>query len=174
MSFPVVEIPPDASTQLEQLGTKAKFWYRAADGRRMLFKQGRPNTGENWAEKLCCEIARLLGLPHAEYDFAHWRDREGVTTPSIVPKDGRLIHGNELLAAMLPGQYDETKRFQARQHTLFRVLAVLRAPNIETPVGWERPPEAKDAIGTFIGYLLLDALARISHQGYRKRLPPLA
>ncbi|MFV2058894.1 MAG: phosphatidylinositol kinase, partial [Thiohalomonadales bacterium] len=58
-----------AASQLEQLGTKSKFWYRNDYGS-MLFKQGRPNTGENWAEKVCCEMCKLLKLPHAHYEFA--------------------------------------------------------------------------------------------------------
>ncbi len=86
MTFPIINVPSDASTQLEQLGTKAKFWYRSGDERRMLFKEGRPGTGENWSEKVCCEIARQLGLPHAEYDLALWPDRKGVASPSFVPK----------------------------------------------------------------------------------------
>jgi len=64
MSFDIHEVAKHASTQLEQLGTKAKFWYRDVSGNSMLFKQGRPGTGENWAEKVSCEICNLLKLPH--------------------------------------------------------------------------------------------------------------
>ncbi len=71
MTFPIVIVSPDASTQLEQLGTKAKFWYQFDENQKALFKAGRPGTGENWAEKVCCELARLLGLPHAEQDRHH-------------------------------------------------------------------------------------------------------
>jgi hypothetical protein len=59
----------------EVLGSKEKTWLnpdRQLDlpARRHLFKVGRPNTGENWAEKVCSEILKVLGIPRAEYDFA--------------------------------------------------------------------------------------------------------
>jgi hypothetical protein len=142
---------------LEQRGTKAKFWFRAADGTRTLFKEGYPDSGEHWAEKVACEVARGLGLPHAEYELATWNGRMGVVSPTVVPKGGRLIHGNELLARVLP-EYDKTKRFRASQHTLGRVSAVLRSPRVGTPLGWERPPDVHNTVGVFVGYLLLDAL----------------
>ena len=44
--YPIVTVPNDASELPEQLGTKFKFWFRDQN-RRMLFKQGRPGTGEN-------------------------------------------------------------------------------------------------------------------------------
>ena len=157
MTFPVIHVLSDASTQLEQLGTKAKFWYWLDYGRRMLFKEGRPGTGENWSEKVCCEIARQLGLPHAEYDLALWRDRKGVASPSLVPDGDRLILGNELLARFFE-QYEATVRYRARQHTLRRVVAVLQHPSVAVPVGWHRPPEMTSAVSVFVGYLLLDAL----------------
>lgn len=159
MTYTVIEVPPDASTQLEQLGTKGKFWYRDGMKRRVLFKEGRPGTGENWAEKVCCEIARLLGLPHAEYDLALWNGRQGVASPSIVPRQGRLILGNELLAKVFEHEaYDPVAGYRDSQHTLRRVVAVLRSPDVKTPFGWPCPPEVRSAEGTFAGYLLLDAL----------------
>ena len=157
MTFPIINVSSDASTQLEQLGTKAKFWYWSGDGRRMLFKEGRPGTGENWSEKVCCEIARQLGLPHAEYDLALWRDRKGVASPSLVPEGDRLILGNELLVRFFD-KYETTVRYRASQHTLRRAAAALQHPSIEVPIGWHRPPEMTSAVSVFVGYLLLDAL----------------
>ena len=122
--YPIINIPGDVSSQLEQLGTKAKVWYWNEDGHKVLFKEGRPGTGENWAEKVCCEICRLLIIPHAEYELANWGKRKGVISPSFVPDNARLIHGNELLAK-IDTDYDETRVYQASQHTLRRVIAAL-------------------------------------------------
>ena len=149
MSYQVLEVPTDASTQLEQLGTKAKFWFWSVTERRMLFKEGRPGTGENWAEKISCEVASLLGLPHAEYELALWRGRQGVVTPSIVPENGRLIHGNELLAKVFD-QYDPVARYRDSQHTLRRVVAVLRNPGIKTPLAWPKLAEVASAVGVTV------------------------
>ena len=157
MTYPIIELAEDAPTQLEQLGTKAKFWYRNGKGRRMLFKEGRPRTGENWAEKVCCEICRLLKLPHAEYDLAVWKGRKGVVTPTFVPNGGRLVLGNELLARIVE-DYDQTKRFRARQHTVRTVMAVASISAVGFPKGWEPVASIGDAAGVFVGYLMLDAL----------------
>lgn len=157
MTYPVIIVSPDSFTQLEQLGTKAKFWYPFDENQKALFKAGRPGTGENWAEKVCCEIAHLLGLPHAEYELALWRGTKGVISPSLVPKNGRLILGNELLA-WVHKSYEPAARYKTTQHILRRVIAVLQQPSIGTPFGWNRPDQVSDAIGVFAGYLLLDAL----------------
>jgi len=159
MAYSVLPVPLNASTQLEQLGTKGKFWFRTDDGRRVLFKEGRPGTGENWAEKVCCELARHLGLPHAEYELAVWNGRQGVASPTIVPELGRLILGNELLGKVFAQEdYDPHARYRDSQHTLRRVVGVLRSPNVLTPLAWPCPQEVGNAEGVFAGYLLLDAL----------------
>lgn len=157
MTFPVITVLPDSSTQLEQLGTKAKFWYQFDADQKALFKEGRPGTGENWAEKVCCELARALGLPHAEYDLGLWRGKKGVISPSLVPKNGRLILGNELLA-WVDKSYEAAARYKTTQHILRRVIAVLQQPSIGIPTGWDCPHQVSDAVGVFAGYLLLDAL----------------
>jgi hypothetical protein len=157
MTYPIITVLSDSSTQLEQLGTKAKFWYPFDANQKALFKAGRPGTGENWAEKVCCELARLLGLPHAEYELALYRGTKGVISPSLVPKHGRLILGNELLA-WVHKSYEPAARYRTTQHILRRVIAVLQQPSIGTPSGWNRPEQVTNAIGVFVGYLLLDAL----------------
>ena len=159
MTYAILKVPPDASTQLEQLGTKAKFWFPLDEYQQALFKEGRPGTGENWAEKVCCEIAHLLGLPHAEYELAVWRDRQGVVSPSLIPRNGRLILGNELLAKVYTS-YDQGIRYKSGQHTLRRAIAVLQQSSVQIgpPIGWNQPVQVTNAVGVFIGYLLLDAL----------------
>lgn len=158
MTYPIITLSADVPEQLEQLGTKTKFWYHDLDGRRMLFKEGRPNTGENWAEKVCCELCRKLGIPHAEYELAVWKVvRKGVVSPTFVPKGGRLVLGNELLAKAVD-DYDYTHRFQVRQHTVRIVMAVMSSRGIGLPPGWQPPESISDAAGVMVGYLMLDAL----------------
>jgi len=161
MSYPIIQLPDDAPTQLEQLGTKTKFWFRDQDGQSMLFKEGRPGTGENWAEKACCEICQLLDIPHASYELAAWKEQKGVVSPIFVPEGGRLVCGNELLAKIID-DYEEGKRYKVRQHTVRSVMAVASTKGIGFPLGWAAPTAIKDAAGLFAGYLMLDAL--ISNQ----------
>ncbi len=157
MSYPIVELPYDAPTQLEQLGTKTKFWFRDQDGQSMLFKEGRPGTGENWAEKVCCEICGLLDIPHATYELAVWKERKGVVTSSFVPQGARLVFGNELLAKIF-SEYEEDKRYRVRQHTVRTVMAVASFKDVGLPLGWSAPAAFENASDLFVGYLMLDAL----------------
>lgn len=157
MSYPIIQLPDDAPTQLEQLGTKTKFWFRDQNGRSMLFKEGRPGTGENWAEKVCCEICRLIDIPHADYDLAVWKGSKGVVTLSFVPEGARLVFGNELLAKIID-DYEEGKRYKVRQHTVRTVMAVASTKGVGLPLEWIAPVEIKDAASLFVGYLMLDAL----------------
>ena len=159
-SMYVIEtVPDDAPDQPEQLGTKYKFWYRDVHGRRCLFKEGRPGTGENWAEKVCCELCTLLGIPHSHYELAVWKNHKGVVTPSFVPEGGRLVFGNELLAGFVK-DYEGERRVRARNHTMMRVMAVMNKGRdiVRMPDGYLPPEEVHVVAGLFLGYLLLDAL----------------
>jgi hypothetical protein len=63
--YPIVPIPADAREDIEQLGSKPKFW-GTLDGQRWLFKEARPNTGKDWAEKVAAEFAKHIGMWAAE------------------------------------------------------------------------------------------------------------
>nr|VFJ94518.1 MAG: HipA-like C-terminal domain-containing protein [Candidatus Kentron sp. LFY] len=153
--FPIITPDDSVSESHEQLGTKEKYWLRI-DDQLHLFKIGRPGTGENWAEKIAAELAGLLGLPHAHYDLATWRGEKGVLTPSIQPKGGLLVLGNESLAAVY-ADYPKHKVRHVRDHTLGRIHALL----IDRKIGFpdRQPPddEIATAYDLFLGYLLLDA-----------------
>jgi hypothetical protein len=155
--YRIVQVLADAADLPEVLGTKPKFWYEDEQGRKTLYKEGRPNSGEHWAEKICCEICRLLGLPHADYDLAQWRGRKGVVTPSFVAEGARLVLGNEVLARSIPG-YEGVPRFKARQHTVRVVMAVLGDPRIKLPTGFAGLPGVTTPADAFVGYIMLDAL----------------
>ena len=157
MTYPIIAIDEDVYTQLEQLGTKKKFWYLDAKKHKYLFKEGRPGTGENWAEKVCCEICNLIGLPHANYDLATFQESKGVITPTFVPDDGRLVHGNELLAEM-HSDYKKAVFYRSQQHTLSRAIAAIKKTGAKFPIGWSFPESTINTVGIFVGYLLLDAL----------------
>lgn len=153
--FPILSLDDHAPDLPEQLGTKEKYWFKV-DGRHYLFKIGRPGTGENWAEKIAAELSELLGLPHADYDLATWSGRQGVWSPAIVPEDGRLILGNELLS-IIHEEYPRDTLRHVRDHTLGRIHALLTTPSIGFPPDWQPPPAIATAFDLFIGYLLLDA-----------------
>ncbi len=156
MNYPIIEIRNYET--LEQLGTKEKFWFYDDNTKiTKLFKIGRPGTGENWAEKAAGELAKLLTIPCAKYDFALWNGKEGVATPIFVPEYGRLIHGNELLAAFNKN-YPSAKMYKVREYQLFTVLNLLRklTKTVSLPLGYVENDAINTASDMFIAYLMLD------------------
>ncbi|MGY6278129.1 phosphatidylinositol kinase [Methylomonas sp. MgM2] len=155
-TYPIISIDDDAPESLEQLGTKTKYWLHI-DEKRYLLKIGRAHTGENWAEKVACELCALLGLPHAHYDLAEWKQQKCVISETVVPKNGRLIMGNELLSE-IHVNYPTHQRYQVRDHTFGRIASLLNSPEILLPLGWTPPGRGvSNAFDVFVGYLMLDA-----------------
>lgn len=158
--FQVHEIPAGSAQATEPLGTKYKFWYQDPVFGTALFKEGRPGTGENWAEKIACELAGCINLPHASYELARYEGRFGVLTPSLVSRGARVVHGNELLAAVATDYVqDEAARYRNPNHTLRRVIAYLRASTefLGAPDGWSGTQNVQTALDFFVGYLMFDA-----------------
>jgi hypothetical protein len=157
--YKIIQIPKDAADSFEQLGTKYKFWYLDKSYGLTLFKEGRPGTGENWAEKIACELAGLLGIPHAQYEFAIYQDKEGVVSPTLVDRGARLIHGNELLTTFETDyETSQSKTYQQRDHTIRRVLSYFRASAdlLGAPYGFNKTKNLVSALDVFIGYLMFD------------------
>jgi hypothetical protein len=155
-TFPVLEID-GVPERREPIGSKAKFWFRR-ENHLWLFKEARPGTGEDWAEKLAAELARVLGLPHAVVELAHHEHAAGIATKDFTDEHARgdLVHGNELLFEVDPA-YPKERRYRVHEHTLATVQRVLVAghvvlPTAPWPIGVVTPWDG------FIGYLLLDAL----------------
>ena len=142
--------------EIEQLGTKEKFWFYDKDDIKKLFKIGRPGTGEDWAEKVAYELARLLSLPCAVYEFAKWNDKQGTVSTSFVSSGMRLVHGNELLVAFHDDEYPKSEKYHLTDYKLNVVLDL-----IERELEWlELPIESNTLIqypiDLFVGYLLFD------------------
>lgn len=172
MPFELLPINPDAN-DLEQLGTKEKFWLYDSNNdeanmhrSRQLFKYSRVSTGEHWSEKCAAEFCHLLGIPHAAYELAQCNGRLGVVTKNIIPSGFRMVMGNEVLhrstkdypVPLQPGE----KPVRVSEHTVTRVLGCLDRESILPP-----PTDVYDlgdlnAADVFCGYLMLDAL--ISNQ----------
>jgi hypothetical protein len=158
--YTIQPVDPSLAENIEPLGTKPKYWYRVGETR-MLFKAEERGTGEDWAEKVCCELAGLLGLPHVHYELAEesGTGKPGVICKSCTTSSAALYLGNEVLLA-IDESYPANKgeRYKVQAHT---VDAVVEALEILDP-----PPAAymdgipvgvMTALDVFIGYLMLDA-----------------
>lgn len=151
MNYEVVSIPESAREDTEQLGSKPKFWVSLPDGR-WLFKEARPDTGEDWAEKVAAELARHLGVRAARVELADYGALRGCISRNFIDANSglELVHGNEILAGQVTG-YDRNKTFRQADHTLDNVVAAVRALVRD------------DTLSTMLltelaGYLVLDAL----------------
>ncbi len=148
--FPILEVDPASRSDIEQLGSKPKFWFKRVD-ENWLFKEARENTGEDWAEKVASEIARLLGLPTHYAELALWQDKRGCAVKSFLSSDRSvLIHGNELLGGLISG-YDKEKQRGQADHTFENIVHVIE--NLFSDEKSRRPVALR-----MVGYLMLDAL----------------
>lgn len=159
MSYPIHIIDRSAETQVEPLGSKPKVWL---DSGHILFKWDVRGTGVDWAEVIAAQLCQLLGLPHVDYEFAVIADRgeaihRGVICPNIAPGEKELVLGNQLLLDV-DSAYPSTQRCKVREHTVDAVCQALTIPRAPAPQ-WaaDGPPQVKDALGFFVGYVMLDA-----------------
>lgn len=150
MSYPVITIQPDDREDTEQLGSKPKFWV-LLDGVRWLFKESRPNTGEDWAEKAAAEVARALDIRAATVELADYCERRGCISRNFVDVAAgqALVHGNEILGRRVTG-YDKGKTFRQSDHTLENIDSAIR--------GLFTAEQADGALMELAGYMVLDAL----------------
>jgi HipA-like C-terminal domain len=148
--YPIVSIPVDAREDTEQLGSKPKFWV-LLDDKRWLFKEARPDTGEDWAEKAAAEVARAIGIRAATVELAEYAGRRGCISLNFVDvkAGGALVHGNEILAMRVTG-YNKSKTFRQSDHTLENIDSAIR--------GLFLSDQADSVLTELAGYLVLDAL----------------
>ncbi|MGB5633327.1 MAG: HipA-like protein, partial [Waterburya sp.] len=157
--FPIVFVRQEdfQLSQDETMGTKSKFWFKHPKLDRCLYKQIRPNTGEDWAEKIASELCELLGLPHARYELAEtWEGNYGTVSLNFIPQGGTLIHGNEILTPLVPN-YPTYETYNASQHTINLVISAIESSPVQLPSDWRAPDGIETARDLFVGYLLLDA-----------------
>lgn len=151
MYYRIVSIPPDAREDIEPLGSKTKFWI-SHEGKRWLFKETRPSTGEDWSEKVAAELAHAIGITAATVDLAEFSGRRGCISLNFVDveRGQALVHGNEALAETVTG-YDKGKVFRQSDHTPGNIEAAVRK-NLGAG------SDITAALRQLAAYLVLDAL----------------
>jgi hypothetical protein len=156
--FPIIQVDSKDAEDLEPLGTKRKFWF---DSRRKLFKAEERGTGDDWAEKIGCELAALLWLPHVYYDLALdiKSGYPGVVCESCSIGYRGLALGNQLLFER-DAKYPATQsnKYKVKQHTVDAVATVLAGIQMP-PLPWAAhlPAAVTTPLDVFAGYIMLDA-----------------
>jgi hypothetical protein len=157
--YPIMDVSGWSIANLEPRGGGPNTWLHSAT-ERWLFKPVSTvswgNQGEDWAEKITCEVARLVGVPCADVELAHRHSQRGIISRDLAPPPWELQTGSVLLSGLLHDYRPGSENVRGRPgHSL---------PNIRTALDGKRPPpgnvcpEELGAIGVFAGYLLLDAL----------------
>jgi hypothetical protein len=169
--YPVIDISDQDIDNYEQMGTKSKFWYTDSNtNEEFLFKSIRTEDkngkkierkGEDWAEKVACELAELLGVPHAIYDLATYNGERGIRSKKFTKQGENMFFGNQLIEHVV-NTLNSTLEQGQRSQTVPRVGLVLEKIIKNPPLGWDETENIKTALDVFIGYLLLDTL--ISNQ----------
>lgn len=164
-------VPVDQATpeyRDESMGTKRKFWFGRVEQERKsrrwtrwLFKYSQAGTGQDWAEKLACELAEALRLPHAQVELAEADGQPGCIVKTVIedPERDMLEHGNQVLYVHDPSYPRE--QASPAEHTVERVLRTLDALDVSPPRHAALDMDVQvlqRGADWFVGYLLLDAL----------------
>jgi len=148
--YPIVQVRPEDVVGDEGMGSKPKFWFKRGGGQ-WLFKEAREGTGEDWAEKVVAEVARVAGISAATVELAEFQGRRGCACRSFTPTNAEsLIHGNEILAGHVLG-YDPRKKFHQSDHTLANIVEALRRM-------FPDPAHHDGVLADLGSYFVLDAL----------------
>jgi len=172
LPYLIVEVDPETAIALEHTGAKRKYWFRPPtepEGQslfkadeRIAGKRVERGTGEDWAEKVACEVCEALGIPHVHYELAIEKGSQihGVLCHNIAQNPPELLLGNVLLSSAVQG-YPRVpaKKHRTHQHAVAAVVRVLNELEMPPDHFCDNLPLGVDtALDVFIGYTMLDAL----------------
>ncbi|ENC9834674.1 HipA domain-containing protein [Vibrio fluvialis] len=165
--FPVIDISRQDIDNYEQMGTKSKFWYTdKTSGKEYLFKSIHTEDkhqnpivrhGEDWAEKVACELAKLLGIPHANYDLAVNGQERGIRSENFISQGESMVFGNQLIEHVVTNLLGEQLEEGQRSQTVPSVFAIMMHLITNPPKEWVETESIKNAMDVFVGYVMLDA-----------------
>lgn len=126
-----------------------------------LYKVARPETGDDWSEKIAAELAVLLGLPCAQVELGIHLQNRGIISLKFHSGETSLAHGNEMLSEIIPGypKPDVTiqKPLKVKHHTVEAVFQAFDQFQVGLSTDWKETNGVRSAADMFTGYLLFDA-----------------
>lgn len=153
--FPIRDVTSWPDRPYDEIGSKDKVWLGEPGGTEehlckfVRLDDALEPTGEDWAEKLAAEAAGLIGVRAAAVDLAVRHGRRGLICRRMNRPDmQKLVHGNELLAGIVPGYADAPRR----NNPGYTVPNVRRAL-----AGFAGAGPSTDAYETWAGYAVFDA-----------------
>ena len=155
-TYPIITVTPESVLESEQLGTKDKFWFNTEtdDEHKLksqwLFKFPTEGTGQHWAEKIACEIAKQMKILTPRVELGSFQGVPGSITENFTNDGYELFHGNQILAGFEP-DYKSEQMWHQNDHTVRRIFAAINAIFLEADA-------TKKASDQMASYLVLDAL----------------
>jgi hypothetical protein len=149
--FSVIAISSEAliGAEVVEGGAAEKYRLNLPRVGAVILKNDDESLNGAWVEKVTSELANLMGIPTAIYEFA---ELQGVTKAIISPN------------YLLPSHYEQSGRMLLGQHfgqkdypyTIETVLATIDASDIALPTNYVPPKSVTTAAELLAGYLIFD------------------
>lgn len=149
--FPVLKISPAAFGGARKIrgGAAEKYRVNLPDLETVILKLDDESLNGAWVEKITYELAKLIDLPAATYEFAELFDgRRAIISPDYLRSNHNERSGKSLLDTYFgQGNYS---------YTVDTVLTTIDVNQIEIPSNCNLPPQVKTATELLTGYLIFD------------------
>jgi hypothetical protein len=149
--FSVVTISPAAFENAEEIegGAAEKYRVNLPDLGTVILKLDDESLNGAWVEKITYELAKLIDLPAATYEFAELFDgRRAIISPNYLLPNHDERSGKSLLDTYVgQGNYS---------YTVDTVLTAIDVNQIEIPSDCNLPPQVTTAAELLTGYLIFD------------------
>jgi hypothetical protein len=149
--FSVIAISSEAliGAEVVEGGAAEKYRLNLPRVGAVILKNDDESLNGAWVEKVTSELANLMGIPTAIYEFA---ELPGATKAIISPN------------YLLPSHYEQSGRMLLGQHfgqkdypyTIETVLAMIDASDIALPTNYVPPKSVTTAAELLAGYLIFD------------------
>jgi hypothetical protein len=166
LEYPIYELNISGFTEeVRDNGVLRKAWYNNSELGKCLFKETHKpswlavDIRSDWSEKVIYEIAKLLELPVARYEFATGSIKEssesvdGILSVNCIPENSTEFSGEDFLMEQI--NYESSNR---SEYVVERVLNALELGKVMPPESWTQMPDIDSGAKLFVGYLMLDAL----------------
>lgn len=160
MTYPIFTVTPEMTlgefgSTTENNGYLTKFWIEHPTLGNSLVKLDEEGAAQAWTEKIPYQIALLLKLPAARYEFGELQgfDEFPDSTQVVVSPNFRQPGLD-----YIPGQNLLIKDGLHFDYTVEEILPLLERNNLGLPENYPMISGIQDGADLFVGYLLLDAL----------------
>lgn len=172
IKYPVYQVDEDMvqaslRSETENQGRLRKLWLLHPEFGTCLFKESSfseqviLNYQTDWAEKVAFELAVLIGIPAARYEFSvasfmSFEEQEirGILTPSYHQNNSVVISGEFFMNRFSPGY----TQYYPSSYNIQSVMAAMDTMAVSPPLeNWVSIDNIKTGSDIFTGYLLFDS-----------------